>query len=478
MRSFWLIVVLVTFSLTAHAQTDRPILTPENAAQVTQLERYGTGKFHNSAAWSPDGSALVVATAIGVVTITDTGEQLTDLSDYQGAYSVTYSPDGEQIAVGTGDGHLVVLAAGGERAAEPAHLYPVSAVVWSPDGSRIASADWSGVTRVWDAASLTEIAVISAVGLIESLAFSPDSQHIAAAGREMTGVWRIEDSTELLNVSLDNVPEQPETAFAPESYRVMFTLDDRIEIYEEDLSGADRYELLHTIPVERGRFVDLGLNDEGIYAIARTNDGLRLLDVLLLDQWRELDINAAYPQYVLYNPARDQLFALQDDEFHVYNADGTDRVVLNSVHEFTSVGFQIGEDGVLSVCGEAALYQRCFSLPDAPPLSPTPPAVTAEAGIDSVIRLRNASGSVVAQLYGHRRDVNAIAFSPDGTLIASASNDGTIQLWDARVTEDSGALAVLDAHLGTVRDVEFTPDGTMLASAGFDGTLRLWGINP
>ena len=64
-----------------------------------------------------------------------------------------------------------------------------------------------------------------------------------------------------------------------------------------------------------------------------------------------------------------------------------------------------------------------------------------------------------------------MAFSPDGRLLASAGDDGTVRLWDPAT---GAGLATLTGHTDTVDAVAFSPDGRRLASAGDDRTVRLW----
>jgi WD40 repeat protein len=66
-----------------------------------------------------------------------------------------------------------------------------------------------------------------------------------------------------------------------------------------------------------------------------------------------------------------------------------------------------------------------------------------------------------------------LAFSPDGTLLASASWDQTIKLWEMA----SGAVRqTLVGHTDRVQTVTWSPDGRTLASAGFDHTIWLWDV--
>ena len=78
---------------------------------------------------------------------------------------------------------------------------------------------------------------------------------------------------------------------------------------------------------------------------------------------------------------------------------------------------------------------------------------------------------LIPPLRGHRGTVYGVAFSPDGTTLASGSGDSTIRLWDAVTGEHK---ITLEGHRGTVYGVAFSPDGTTLASGSGDSTIRLW----
>ncbi len=98
--------------------------------------------------------------------------------------------------------------------------------------------------------------------------------------------------------------------------------------------------------------------------------------------------------------------------------------------------------------------------------------VLASGTADKFVRLWDpATGKLLRTMEGHRDWTRSVAFSPNGEVLASGSDDTTVRLWDAT---SGKLLRVLEGHTKFVRSVAFSPDGRMLASGSDDQTVRLW----
>jgi eukaryotic-like serine/threonine-protein kinase len=107
----------------------------------------------------------------------------------------------------------------------------------------------------------------------------------------------------------------------------------------------------------------------------------------------------------------------------------------------------------------------------------TTEALLAQSSINAALsapkKLSPSIGTLICTYDGHAECVNAVAWSPDGTLIASASDDGTADVWDL----NGDSIVSYDGHSGhTVHAVAWSPDGTLVATGSSDNTADVWNL--
>lgn len=96
----------------------------------------------------------------------------------------------------------------------------------------------------------------------------------------------------------------------------------------------------------------------------------------------------------------------------------------------------------------------------------------ATAGADGSVKIWNVrSGTQLQDLHGHSSDVMDVAFSPDDSQLASAGRDGTVRVWNASTGEQ---IKQLDGQTDGVRRLAYSPDGSLLASVGENQALNVW----
>ena len=84
-------------------------------------------------------------------------------------------------------------------------------------------------------------------------------------------------------------------------------------------------------------------------------------------------------------------------------------------------------------------------------------------------------GQLVMTYKGHHGEVNALVWSPNGTMIASGSDDHTVQIWNVK---NGTTLLTYKGHSDNVDALAWSPDGTRIASGSWDDTVKIWEALP
>ncbi|EDN69616.1 WD-40 repeat protein [Beggiatoa sp. PS] len=150
------------------------------------------------------------------------------------------------------------------------------------------------------------------------------------------------------------------------------------------------------------------------------------------------------------------LFATEEEPFSLPDSAAEIVEVEEKVSETTS-DFQIGEWRV-----------------EQPQTVEIPDTILSPSTIKSNSSNRVLPTKLSKVLTGHSGDVNAVAFSPNGRIIASGSNDNTVKLWEVNTGKE---ISTLSETKDDVLTVAFHPDGYLIAAGGNDQTIHLWDIN-
>ncbi len=299
------------------------------------------------------------------------------------------------------------------------HTSWVVSVAFSPDGRRLASADFDRTVKLWDVAKGHEALTMKAdLGYLSKVTFSPDGLRVATAGQDRTvKVW--DATTGRLSRELKgHTSSVNSVAFSPDGSRIAS-------------AGADK--------------------------TARVWDAVSGRQLLVFEG------HANFVSSVVFSPDSGRIASSGfDGRVRLWDTTSGNEIVAIKLYTSNSP-----PDEGRSHDGRAISH----GIPADLAFSPDGKRIAA-AGFDRTVKVWDAaSGQEVLILKGHTDRVETLAFSPDGSRIASAGWDQTVKVWDAVTGRE---IRTFRGHVGSVMSVKFSPDGTRIASSGQDQTVKLW----
>jgi WD40 repeat protein/tRNA A-37 threonylcarbamoyl transferase component Bud32 len=307
---------------------------------------------------------------------------------------------------------------------------------------------------------------------VSCVAFSPDGKRLASVGFYMLlggkcelKVWDTATGNEIL--SLKTFPVNLyQVAFSPDGKRLA-----GVALADEG-RRVDQPQLLvvKTWEVATGRELFTTKEDCKLGALVTFNPQGRLITVFdqAVKTWEGESGREVHSLNLQGNPAAASWKAISSDGRRLageMQVQVNDSGMITSPHMVKVWDLESGKELLSLVLGNSGGITAVAFSPEGNWI--------ATATADRLIRVWDATGKETLHITSHAGDVhvNGLAFSPDGRRIAGASGDRTVRVWDRTTGQQ---IEVLKGHTETVLCVAFNPDGESLASGDGKGNLNLW----
>jgi WD40 repeat protein len=416
-------------------------------------------------AYRPDGKQAAVSDVTGRIVLWDTekmrpsGEPL--LGHEGDVWGVAYSPDGQTLASVGADGILRLwdVVSGMVKTESEPFDDEIFCVAYSPDGQLIATGHADYGVRLWDAQTgeLLNESLDEHEDYVETLSFSPDSTLLASGSDDNQIIlWNVTDPQD---VTVEWVLEGHENAvltlaFSPDGERLASgSADNTLRLWTVDtgeeigLPLTDHIDWVGVVRYSPDGSLLVSASDDATLIFRDPANGRRLEDVPPL---------SAHSNAI-------GAFAFSPDSEHLISGDEDGNILLWNIHQDQPLSRVLAHE-------EAEVDSLAFS-PDGTRLLSGSHAGNAEG---SATVWDAQTGASLFDPFKVEREVVAVAYSPDGSLFAYGIADGTLVL---RSTSSGEALQTLQAHAGSIRDIAFSPDSKRIASASEDGSVRLWQVS-
>ncbi len=442
------------------------------------------------AAYSPEGNRLALGLGDGSAHVFDlTTQRELNLEravpDRLPVIQVAFSPDGRTLASGNVVGlvQLWNLDTGRKGLLLKGHTTTITGLHFTPDGKTLASASQDASIRLWGTATGKHLHTWrEARTSFNSVTIAPDGRRLAAAGQDGTiRLWDIE-TRQAMDILRGHTAWVTSVTFAPDGQTLYSGSEDHT-VKAWDLTPRQDPNLLTG---NKGLVWGIAFSHDGkTLAVSDTVDfTVRLWD-MESHQWvaERLKGHESVTSSVSFSPD-DRLLASTgfDKTLRLWDVASHRRVaVLPEVGQARTCDFS--PDGKLvAASGQSWQGTKIWDVGTHQRVKDVPGSVARFSPVGAL--LASAEGNAI-QLWntGTWRKQNSIdkfsspvwclAFARDGKTLAGCEQNGTIRLWDV---DENREIAHHVGHTSIVLAVAFAPDGRRLATAGVDGTVKLWDL--
>ena len=465
------------------------------------MKLIGHGTEVQSVGFSHDGKRIlsdIGGRTIKVWNVANGDERIELKGNKAKILTAVFSPDDKLIVSGSKDGLVKVWNAstGRQIMTLRGHQDDVSSVMFSPNGARIVSGSWDSTVKIWDASNGNELKKLEGhKDRVYEVAFSPDGRRIISASRDKAvKSWDATNGT-VLTTLYGHVDQVLSVAFSPVGNQIISGgLDKTIKVWDLD-TDRERIRL-----ADKGRVFGFSPEGERI-VVSGENAIIKVLDVgtgteLMSLRGHDHDKSSVILGASFSPDGKRIISSAMDKTSKVWDADtGAELMTIRRLKGCVCAIFSPNNQWIASWApdywGEGT-YENTIKLYDVQTgeelmtfdgheyevqsiaFSPDSKRI-ASCDINEVIKVWNVKTGNEIMTLKHTGGCFSVAYSPDGSLIASGGTDADdkIKLWDAPSGEE---LMTLKGHTSGIGSLAFSPDGKRLVSGGKNGIVKLWDV--